>query len=224
MPMSETAKATPWRLEIGSPKAGALVDVGDDVVEHRLRGADRERAPGDPRAVDALDVVLALCPRRAGRSPAAATSSSSRRPVAAGRRPIAGSSSTARPLAPDSITNSAGPMPSASAATTNSSHSSARASSDLAPLEDPVLAVAARRRLQLQRVEERPRLEDRQRRGGDVLAGEGGQVGRLLLGAAPEADRGGDGAGRERRVGDAHVAVGERLADQDAGRPPPARA
>ena len=53
--------------------------------------------------------------------------------MAAGRRPIAGSSSTERPLAPDSTTNSAGPMPSASAATTNSSHSAARASSDLAP-------------------------------------------------------------------------------------------
>ena len=87
----------------------------------------------------------------------------------------------------------------------------------LGAVEDPLVAVAARLRLQLQRVEQRPRLEDRQRRGGDVLAGEGRQVGRLLLGAAPEADRGGDGAGGERGVGDAHVAVGERLADQHAG-------
>ena len=53
--------------------------------------------------------------------------------MAAARRPIAGSASTERPSAPDSTTNSAGPMPSASAATTKSSHSLARASSDLTP-------------------------------------------------------------------------------------------
>ncbi len=53
--------------------------------------------------------------------------------MAAGRRPIAGSASTERPLAPDSTTNRAGPMPSASAAITNSSQSLARASSDLVP-------------------------------------------------------------------------------------------
>src|ERR1700743_2214258 len=32
----------------------AVVDVGDDVVEDRLRGADGEAAPGDPCPVDAL--------------------------------------------------------------------------------------------------------------------------------------------------------------------------
>ena len=53
--------------------------------------------------------------------------------MAAGRRPIAGSASTESPLAPDSTTKSAGPMPSASAAITNSSQSAARASSDLVP-------------------------------------------------------------------------------------------
>src|SRR3954465_14223633 len=37
----------------------ALVDVRDHVVEDRLRGSDRERGPGDARAIDALDVVLA---------------------------------------------------------------------------------------------------------------------------------------------------------------------
>src|SRR6202042_256476 len=51
-----------------------------------------------------------------------------------------------------------------------------------------------------------------------VLAGEGGQVGRLLLGRAPEADRGRDRAGGEGGVGDPHVAVGECLADQRRGR------
>ena len=69
--------------------------------------------------------------------------------MAAGRRPIAGSSSTERPSAPDSITNSAGPMPSASAATTKSSQSVGAGDQRLDAVEDPVLAVAARLRLQL---------------------------------------------------------------------------
>ena len=201
----------------------AVVDVGDDVVEHRLRGADRERAPGDPRPLDALDVVLAPALAEQ-RRPGTRAPSISRRPVAAGRRPIAGSSSIARPSVPDSTTKSAGPMPSASAATRNSSHSRGPGEQRLGAVEHPVAAVAARLRLQLQRVEERPRLEDRQRRRRHVLAGEGGQVGRLLLGRAPEADRGGDRAGGERRVGDPHVAVGERLADQRRWSPPPAPA
>src|SRR6185295_10833232 len=49
-------------LAIGDRLAegGALVDVVLDVVEHGLRGADRERAPGDAGALHALDVVLAL--------------------------------------------------------------------------------------------------------------------------------------------------------------------
>ena len=52
--------------------------------------------------------------------------------MAAGRRPIAGSASTERPSAPDSITKSFGPSP-VSAATRKSSHSAARATSDLTP-------------------------------------------------------------------------------------------
>ena len=42
--MSAMLKATAWRWEIGSPKAIALVHVGDQVVDDRLRGADRERS------------------------------------------------------------------------------------------------------------------------------------------------------------------------------------
>src|SRR3954453_1359927 len=37
----------------------AVVDVGDHVVEHRLRGPGCKAAPGNPRAVDAGGVVLA---------------------------------------------------------------------------------------------------------------------------------------------------------------------
>ncbi len=52
------------RLAEGDP----LVDVGDHVVEHRLRGADGERAPGDAGALHALrvDVAAALAEQRAG--------------------------------------------------------------------------------------------------------------------------------------------------------------
>ena len=226
MPISETGEGDALAVGDRFAERLAFVDVGDDVVEDRLRGADRERGPGDPRPVDALDVVgaLALAEDRGRRGRARPRGSGW--PVAAGRRPIAGSSSIESPLVPDSTTKSAGPMPSASAATTKSSHSVARAISDLAPSSTQSSPSRRGRRLQLQRVEQRPRLEDRQRRGGDVLAGEGGQVGRLLLGRAPEADRGGDRAGGERRVGDPHVAVGERLADQrrwSSPRPLPSR-
>ena len=215
--MSETAKATPWRLEIGSPKAVAFVDVGDHVVEHRLGGADGEAAPGDPRAVDALDVVLApaLAEQGAGGQADALEQQAAGRGGAQAHRRLR--PRPRGPWRPTRSTKSAGPMPSASAATTKSSQSAARATSDLAPSRTQSSPSLRALRLELQRVEERPRLEDRQRRGGHVLAGEGGQVGRLLVGAAPVADRGRDGAGRERRVGDPEVAVGERLADQDAG-------
>ena len=40
------------------------------------------------------------------------------------------------------------------------------------------------------------------------------QVGRLLGGVAPQAERARDGARRERRERDAHVAVGERLGER----------
>ena len=44
--------------------------------------------------------------------------------------------------------------------------------------------------LQLERIEQRPRLEHRERRGRGALADERGQVGRLLVGVAPQAERG----------------------------------
>ncbi len=195
----------------------AVVDVGDDVVEDRLRGADRERRPGDPRPVDALDVVLApaLAEDRGRRDarpledqPAGGGGAEAHRRLVLDREPFGARlddeerRADALGLGGDEEELALG----------------GAGDQRLGAVEHPVVAVAPRRRLQLQRVEQRPRLEDRQRRRGDVLAGEGGQVGRLLLGRAPEPDRGGDRAGGEGRVGDPHVAVGERLADQHAGR------
>ena len=221
--MSETVKATAWRLEIGSPKAGAFVDVGDHVVEHRLRGADRERAPGDPRALHALGVGLgpALAQQGARRDPG-------RPPAPAGRwrrraRPSPVRGSTARPSVFDSMTKRPGPWPSTSAATTKSSPSPGARQQRLGAVEHQVLALLACPGLQRERVEQRLGLLQRQRRRGHVLAGERRQVGGLLVGVAPVADRGGDGAGGEGGVGDAHVAVGERLADQHGCRRPSAR-
>jgi hypothetical protein len=61
------------------------------------------------------------------------------------------------------------------------------------------------------------RLEHGQRRRGDVLGDELGQVGRLLIGVAPQADRGGDSSGGQAGHGDAHVALGQGLAHQGGG-------
>ncbi len=61
------------------------------------------------------------------------TSSKISRPVPPARTPIAGSGSTLMPAVLDSTTNSAGPWPSRSAATMNSSPSLARGTSDLTP-------------------------------------------------------------------------------------------
>ena len=71
--------------------------------------------------------------------------------------------------------------------------------------------------VQREGVEQRVRLHDRQRRGRDVLAHERGQVGGLLLGVAPQAERGRDRGRGQAGDGDAHVALGQRLAHQHGG-------
>ena len=81
---------------------------------------------------------------------------------------------------------------------------------------EPV-ALGGRRGGGCQCVVQRSRFGERQCRGGHVVAGEGGQVGLLLLLVAPQREGGADGAGRERRDGEAHVAVRERLGDEGAG-------
>ena len=87
---------------------------------------------------------------------------------------------------------------------------------------DAVERVAAagrpRRGPQRKRVKQRLGLHQRQRRSRDVLADELGQVGRLLLGVAPQADRGRDGRRRQAGGGDAHVALRQRLAHQHGRR------
>ena len=72
-------------------------------------------------------------------------------------------------------------------------------------------------RCQRERVEQRARLHDRDRRGRNVLADELGEVGGLLLLVAPQAERRGDRGGGQTGDGDAHVSLGERLAHQHGG-------
>ena len=82
----------------------------------------------------------------------------------------------------------------------------------------PVAARRAYRRgLQRGRVEQRVRFGDRDARLRDVLAGELGEVGGLLIGAAPMGQRRRDAAGRQDRQGQAHVAVGQSLGDERVG-------
>jgi hypothetical protein len=214
---SDVGDAEGDRLAVGDrfAEGGALFDVGDDVVEDRLRGADRERRPGDPRPLHALKVGIALAEQRARGQ----ANTVEQQPAGCG------GAQPHRRLRLDREALGAG-----------LDHEQRRADAlglggddeqlallrpgdkRLGAVEHPVGAVAARLGLQLQRVEQRPRLEQRQRRRGNVLAAEGRQVGRLLLGGAPVADRRGDGAGGEDGIGDTHVAVGERLGDQGAGR------
>lgn len=76
---------------------------------------------------------------------------------------------------------------------------------------------ADRGRLQRGRVEQRMRFGDGDAGLRDVLAGELGQVGGLLVGAAPVGQGRGDTTGRQDRQGQAHIAVGQRLGDQRGG-------
>ena len=46
MAMLAHMNATAWRRATGSPKA-SVPDVGDHVVQHRVRGADRQRGPAE---------------------------------------------------------------------------------------------------------------------------------------------------------------------------------
>jgi hypothetical protein len=63
-----------------------------------------------------------------------------------------------------------------------------------------------------ERVEEGAVLEQCQRRRGDVVADEGGEGRALLVGVAPQAERGRHRGGGEARDRDPHVSLGERLA------------
>ena len=123
------------RLAVGDRLAErlALVDVGDDVVEHRLAGADRQRAPAEAARLTAA-AYTSGSPSPSSAPAGSDTDSNCSEPVAAAR--IAhrrlGRDGDAR-RSSDSTTNSAGPVPSSSAATTNSSESAARGTSDFVP-------------------------------------------------------------------------------------------
>ena len=124
------------RLPVGDRLAErlALLDVGDDVVEHRVRGADRQRGPAQAGQRDRLRVVARSV---ASSSPSRADSgtvtlSSSTRPSAAARMPMLGSALTVSPFDDDSTMNSAG-LPLSWAPTMNSSASAAAGTSDLTP-------------------------------------------------------------------------------------------
>ena len=153
----------------------AFLDVGDDVVEHRVRGADRQCGPAQPGQRDRLGVVLARSARPSSSPSRAfsgtATLSSSTWPSAAARMPMLGSALTVRPSATDSTMNSAG-LPFSWAATMNSSASAAAGTSDLTPVEPVAARGAHRGGLQRGRVEQRVRLGDRHAGLRDVLAGE----------------------------------------------------
>ena len=87
----------------GLAEGFAFLHVRDDVVEHRVRRADRQRGPAQPGQRDRLGVVLAESVALAS-SPSRALSgtdtlSSSTWPSAAARMPMLGSALTVRPLA-----------------------------------------------------------------------------------------------------------------------------
>ena len=213
-----TVKATAWRLADRLAERLALVDVGDHVVEHRLRGADRQRAPGEPAEPHALGVgVGAPSPSSAPAGTRDAVEQQPRR----SRRRAGPSPARPRPRAPSVAgldDEQRRPVALGRGGDDEQLGVGGARHERLERRRGPSRRrLRARRGLELERVEERPRLEHRQRGGGDVLAGERRQVGRLLVGVAPEAERGGDGGRREGGDGEAHVAVGERLGDQHGG-------
>ena len=81
-------------------------------------------------------------------------------------------------------------------------------------VEHVAAAGGAGRGRQVEGVEQRLGLHQRQRGRRDVVADERRQVGGLLLGVAPQADGRRDRGGGQAGGGDAHVTLGQRLAHQ----------
>jgi hypothetical protein len=127
---------------------------------------------------------------------------------------MAGSGSVARPVVPASTMNSAGPSSSIAAPTTNSSPSAARAER-LDAVEREALGGPRGGGLEVEGIEQRARLEQRERRHGRLVADERRQVARLLAGVAEQRDRGRDRRRSERCERQAGIAVGEALGDED---------
>ena len=131
--------------------------------------------------------------------------------------PIAGSGSTLIPAVLDSTTNSDGALALEVGGDDEQLTVAGSGDERLDAVQHVAAAGGPRRGLQREGVKQRLGLHDRQRRGGDALADELGQIGRLLLGVAPQAERGRDGGGGQAGGGDPHVALGERLAHQHGG-------
>ena len=207
------------RLAVGDRLAErlALVDVGGDVVEDGLAGADRQRAPREAREAYALAVGLAVGVAEQRVRPDAYVG----RGAGARARPRAGPS-TGRPRrSRPSVAGLDEEQGGRAVELRGDDEELGVGAADdgrLHAVEHEAVTVAQRGGREVERVEEHRRLGDRRApRPGPSLAGEGRQVGLLLLLGAPEPERGGDGAGREGRDGEPHVAVGERLGDEGAG-------
>ena len=168
----------------GLAERHALVDVGNDVVEHRLRGSDRQGTPGEPGAMDALrvDVAVSVAEQRAARDVDAVERQAGCR---GGTQPHgglrAGGDAAGATLDHEQCGSPAVEL--------GGDHEQLGLG---APRDERLHTVegvpAARRRgagLQAQRIEGGARLEDGERRRRQVFARQLGQVGRLLVGVAP---------------------------------------
>ena len=198
--MSETVKATAWRWR-SARRTPALVDVGDHVGRATACAAPTASgAPGEAGAVDALGVDrrVAVAEQRVRRDLDALEEEAAGGGGAQAHRRLgldeqAGAS-------PASTMNSAGPCPRAAAATTNSSASAARGDERLgrrrgrsrSPSRAPSSAASSGSNSGCgSRIASAA--------AGHVVAGEGRQVRRLLVGVAPQAERGGDRRRGEQR-------------------------
>ncbi len=157
--MSATMNATRLAVADRFAERLALVDVGDDVVEHGLARCRRRAPPSANRdGAHARRRTRRRSPPPSRALAGTDTLSSTSWPVAAARRPIAGSASTDTPLLDDSTMNRAGPCPSRFAATTNSSAFAAARHEDLHAVDAVAARGAYRGGLRRERVEQRRRL------------------------------------------------------------------
>ena len=185
MPMLATMNAT--RLPVADRLAErlALVDVGDDVVEHGLARCRTRAPPSRPRGAARTSAYTSRSPPPSSALAGSDTSSSTSRPVAAARSPIAGSASTDTRRARDSTRNSAGPRPSRSAATTNSSAFAARGTSDFTPSSTKPPPSRGAVVFRANGSNSGARSSSASAAAGHVVADERGQVGRLLRARRP---------------------------------------
>jgi hypothetical protein len=197
------------------PERVPLLDVRRDVVEYRLPGAHREGAPREPGQPHALGVrrAVGLAEDRLGRNRGALQDQSGER---GGADAHGGVALDAQALG-GRLDEEQRRLLVEEGAHDEQLRGRAPGDQGLDPVEPVAVSGSGGRGGRCKDVVQDGRLHQRQRRGRDVVAGERRQVGLLLLVGAPQTDRGGDGAGREGRHGEPHVALGECLGDQRAG-------